>query len=35
MSPRSSLTLGDLVGLLQMLEVACTRCERRGLLTDC
>jgi hypothetical protein len=32
MSPCSSITLGDLDGKLQMLEIACSRCERRGLL---
>jgi hypothetical protein len=32
MSPRSSITLGDLDGKLQMLEIACHRCDRRGLL---
>ena len=32
MSPRDSITLGDLAGLLTMLEIACRRCDRRGLL---
>jgi hypothetical protein len=26
------ITLGDLDGKLQMLEIACSRCDRRGLL---
>jgi hypothetical protein len=30
-SARSSITLVDLVGLFQMLEFACRRCDRRGL----
>jgi hypothetical protein len=32
MSARSSITLGDIDGGLQMLEIACRRCDRRGLL---
>jgi hypothetical protein len=32
MSARSSITLGDLDGKLTMLEIACRRCDRRGLL---
>jgi hypothetical protein len=32
MSPRDSITLGDLDGRITMLEIACRRCERRGLL---
>ena len=32
MSPRGSITLGELRGRLTMLEIACKRCERRGLL---
>jgi hypothetical protein len=32
MSVRSPITLGDLDGKLQMLEIACSRCNRRGLL---
>jgi hypothetical protein len=32
MSARGSITLGELRDKLTMLEVACTRCERRGLL---
>ena len=27
---RGSVTLGDFVGKITMLEVACSRCERRG-----
>ena len=27
---RGSVTLGDLVDRIMMLEVACSRCERRG-----
>jgi hypothetical protein len=31
-STRGSITLGDLVGKFQMLEIACSKCDRRGLL---
>jgi hypothetical protein len=27
---RGSVTLGDLAGKIAMLEIACSRCERRG-----
>jgi len=30
MSARDSITLGELRGLLPMLEIACRRCNRRG-----
>lgn len=30
MSPRGSITLAELVSKLDMLEVACHRCDRRG-----
>ena len=30
MSPRGSITLGELRGKLDMLDVACRRCDRRG-----
>jgi hypothetical protein len=33
MSVRGSITLGELVGKLDMLEVACHRCERKGRLS--
>ena len=29
---RGSITLGDLVGKVVMLEIGCSRCDRRGLL---
>jgi hypothetical protein len=32
-SSRGSITLGELVGKLDMLEVACGRCDRRGRLS--
>lgn len=32
MSASGSITLADLDGRLTMLEIACSRCERRGLL---
>ena len=32
MSARGSITLGELQGKLELLEIACRRCERRGLL---
>ena len=30
MSSRGSITLGELVGKLDLLEIACKRCERHG-----
>jgi hypothetical protein len=30
-SSRGSITLGDLVGKIAMLEIACSKCDRRGL----
>lgn len=33
MSSSGSITLGDLVGKLDMLEVACRRCDRHGRLS--
>jgi hypothetical protein len=30
-STRGSITLGDLVGKVTMLEIACSRCDRHGL----
>ena len=32
MTPRDSISLGDLEGKITMLEIACSRCDRRGLL---
>jgi len=32
MSNSGSINLGDLCGKLTMLEIACSRCDRRGLL---
>jgi len=33
MSSRGSITLGELLGKLRMLEIACHRCDRRGRLS--
>jgi hypothetical protein len=33
MSNSGAVTLGDITGKLQMLDVACSRCERRGRLS--
>jgi hypothetical protein len=33
MSNSGAVTLGDIAGKLQMLDVACSRCERRGRLS--
>jgi hypothetical protein len=32
MNTRGSITLGDLVGKVTMVEIACSKCDRRGLL---
>ena len=32
MIPHDSISLGDLEGKITMLEIACSRCDRRGLL---